>query len=78
MPSYIVLTAIMSLFVPQIGAESDSLHSEGTTFTLVVERQCHLIETHFITTMTAAQSNLVLKLHVPPRCQTLRHNEVTF
>lgn len=64
MPSYIVLTAIMSLVVPQTGAESDSLHSKGTTFTLVVERQCHLIETHFITTMTAAQSNLVWKLHV--------------
>lgn len=67
MPSYIVLTAIMSLFVPQIGAESDSLHSKGTTITLVVERQCHLIETHFITTMTALQSNLVCKLHVGVR-----------
>lgn len=76
MPSYIVLTAIMSLFVPQTGAESDSLHSKGTTFTLVVERECHLIENsfHYNDDRCAKQS----RLEATCRCQTLRHDEVTF
>lgn len=76
MPSYIVLTAIMSLFVPQIGAESVSLHSKGTTFTLVVERQMPLDPDsfHYNDDRCAKQS----RLKATCRYQTLRHNEVTF